>query len=121
MDRSSIKRKLELRSALNLHLISPESSREVSTKMVVTFAYAHWEGFYNDCVDEYIAALKTLDSRISRSDWNLKVSILDRHIDSMEGRGFSRRAKLDFAEFLKKIEFSHYSEISSKFLRLDRI
>lgn len=73
----------------------------VASKAVVVLAYAHWEGFYNECVRSYIRLLIDKGGKIRDSNWQLMVSALHSDLESMKDRNHSLDARLAFVENLK--------------------
>lgn len=74
----------------------------VNSKAAVVLAYANWEGFYNECVHEYVRFLEERGGKIRETDWMLLVGAFDPDFESLRARNHSSDAKRDFVANLKQ-------------------
>ena len=89
----------------------------VKSKASVVLCYASWEGFYNDCVDIYLAFLGTIPMKVRYTDWMLLVAVLERDLMSLRDKNHSDAAKLDFVKTLRTRLESGFGEVDSKIVR----
>ncbi|NNU16886.1 hypothetical protein HK107_11210 [Parvularcula sp. ZS-1/3] len=73
----------------------------IASQSVVVLCYAHWEGFYADCVKTYIDFLVARGQRVRETNWLFMVGVLDGAFQSLVDRNASWEAKLDFVESLE--------------------
>ena len=99
----------------------------VHSKAAVVLCYAVWEGFYNECVTEYIAFLKETGGKVRKTDWMLLLGVISSDLESLRARNHSEMAKFTFVKDLKariesgfdKVDANHVSARSN--LNFDRI
>src|SRR5208282_1317244 len=82
----------------NDHGTDPSS---VSSKAAVVLTYANWEGFYNECLQTYIAFLQEERRKVREKDWMLFVCALHRDFEALRDKNHSAEARRDFVERLK--------------------
>lgn len=73
----------------------------VPAKAVIVLAYAHWEGFYNECIASYLGYLKAAGARITDVRWSMLVGLLRPQLQKLRDRNHSVEAELDFVEALQ--------------------
>lgn len=72
----------------------------VRSKAVIVLTYAHWEGFYNECVKTYLNFLRESGKKVSETTWNMLVGTLSSEMDRLKDRNHSSEAACDFVEAL---------------------
>lgn len=72
----------------------------VKSKAVVVLTYAHWEGFYNECVSTYLSFLRDSGKKIRDTNWSMLVGTLSSEINRLKDRNHSPEAACDFVEAL---------------------
>lgn len=82
----------------------------IGSKAVVVLTYAHWEGFYNDCVEAYVEFLKANGGRIRDNDWMMLAGALVNELQSLNDRRHSHDARSDFVEILRTVVDCEYSK-----------
>jgi hypothetical protein len=89
----------------------------IGTKAVVVLTYAHWEGFYNDCVQSYIDFLKTNGGRVRDADWMMLVGALSSQFQSLYDRRHSHEARRKFVEQFRTILECDYDSFDLEVVR----
>lgn len=87
----------------------------INSKALIVLAYAHWEGFYNECVNNYIQALATYGAKISDISWLLLIGVLKSDLQRLKDRNHSPVAEIEFLDRLKGIinsDFSNFDEMA---------
>jgi hypothetical protein len=74
---------------------------DIESKALVVLAYAHWEGFYNDCTRAYLSFLRTANAQVSSVSWPLLAGALSSEIDRMRDRNHSMEARIDFIQSIQ--------------------
>ena len=74
---------------------------DVHSRAAVVLAYAAWEGFFNQCVNSYIDALKTLGISVKDAHWLMLVGSLTAQFESLRSRNHSLAAKSEFIDSLQ--------------------
>lgn len=72
----------------------------VRSKAVVVLTYAHWEGFYNECVSTYLTFLRDSGRKVRDTTWNMLTGTLYAEMERLKDRNHSREAACDFVEAL---------------------
>lgn len=72
----------------------------VKSKAVIVLTYAHWEGFYNECVDTYLNFLRDSGKQVHDTTWNMLVGTLSSDLDRLKDRNHSPEATCEFVEAL---------------------
>lgn len=88
---------------------------ELEAKALVVLAYAHWEGFYNDCAKSYLSFLRTVGATVSSVSWPLMAGALSAEINRLIDRNHSLDARIDFVEALQQrlsCDFNDYEDSS---------
>ena len=96
----SEERARRLRSLSNvraLYLGSPDSLREAGGQAMVVMCYAHWEGYFNFCVDRYIDYVNSLNKALVDINPALLACEIEPHINSLKDRNFRRELRPEFA------------------------
>lgn len=73
----------------------------VRSKAVIVLSYAHWEGFYNDCVLEYITFLKESRKSVQTVSWPMLVGLLQPDFQRLRDRNHSHKAMVHFTKSLE--------------------
>jgi hypothetical protein len=73
----------------------------VNSKAAVVLAYASWEGFYNECVDIYVAFLTERGGKVRETDWMLLVGAFNPDFESLRSKNHSVDARHQFVANLK--------------------
>jgi hypothetical protein len=86
----------------------------IGSKAVVVLAYAHWEGFYNDCVKSYIDFLSANGGRMRDTDWMMLVGALSNQFRSLYDRRHSHEARCRFIEEFRRIIDCGYEDFDGE-------
>jgi hypothetical protein len=86
----------------------------IGSKAVVVLTYAHWEGFYNDCVKSYVDFLKANGGRIRDNDWMMLSGALIGEFQSLYDRKHSHEARGDFVKNLRALIDCEYNRFESE-------
>lgn len=89
----------------------------VNSKALIVLAYAHWEGFYNECVNNYIQALTTNGTKVSNVSWLLLVGVLKPDLQRLKDRNHSPVAEIEFVDRLKELINSDFSNFDKMAVR----
>ena len=89
----------------------------VHSKATVVLCYAVWEGFYNECVNEYFLFLKDRGGKVRRTDWMLLLGAISADLDSLRDRDHSDLARFDFVQDLKRRVECGFDEVDSMHVR----
>jgi hypothetical protein len=73
----------------------------VQSKAVVVLSYAHWEGFYNDCVGTYLRLLRSLRLNVRDVEWMMLAGVISGELARLADRNHSPDARCDFVESLR--------------------
>lgn len=98
--RASSERARRARSLSNsraLYVGAAEPLREVAAQSLIVMSCAHWEGFFNFCVDLYIDAVNAAEKNIAQINPALLACEIDPHLMSLRDRNFRIDARPDFA------------------------
>ncbi len=95
-------------------LASSDAGRKSLERAFVVGCYAHWEGFFSDCVSEFLKYLRNTDRKVSEISWLLLVGRLAPEFQSLFDRRNSREAQKLFVERLKGHLSSGFDEFDSK-------
>lgn len=68
----------------------------VQSKSVIVLSYAAWEGFWNECVQQYCQFLRDEKRVVKDSGWLMLLGVLTSDFASLRDRFHSRRARRDF-------------------------
>lgn len=102
IDAARIRRALELSECKQIFQQSIGDAWGVRSKALIVLAYAHWEGFYNECVDTYIDYLTDAKVPVSRTNWLLLVGAMSSDFNALRDRQHSADARRFFVEALQK-------------------
>jgi len=78
-----------------------QSPYRVRSKAVIVLTYAHWEGFYNECVSTYLTFLRDTGKKVRETTWNMLVGTLSTEMDRLKDRNHSPEAACYFVEALR--------------------
>ncbi len=82
----------------------------IHSKALIVLAYAHWEGFYNECANCFIDALRAFDRKVADVSWLMLVGVLRPELQKLQDRNHSSKAESDFVSFLKHSIENDFSE-----------
>lgn len=68
----------------------------IQSKAVIVLSYAHWEGFYNDCISLYIDYLREAGKSVSDVSWPMLIGLLQSDFQRLRDRRHSRSATVEF-------------------------
>ncbi len=104
IDSKRLRRTLEL-SELKVRMASPVgvSRYGVHSKAVIVLSYAHWEGFYNDCVQCYVEFLRNNGRKVRDVSWSMMIGLLRPGLQGLRDRNHSREAELNFVNKLESL------------------
>lgn len=105
IDQSRIRRAKEL-SELKVRMksIAGVTNYGIHTKSIVVLTYAHWEGFYNECVKLFFKFLRENKYKVVDYSWHLLIGSLRSDLKSLRDRGFSAKSEYEFVDKLKLID-----------------
>ncbi|MDZ7662474.1 MAE_28990/MAE_18760 family HEPN-like nuclease [Thiohalophilus sp.] len=86
----------------------------VNSKATIVLSYAHWEGFYNECINIYVNLLKGIDKKISDISWPMLVGILRPELQRLRDRNHSPKAEYDFVNNLKNLIDENFDNFDSE-------
>lgn len=89
----------------------------VNSKALIVLAYAHWEGFYNECVSYYVEALRNFDLKVSNISWLLLIGVLKPDLQRLRDRNHSSTAEIEFIGRLKLLLDSDFNEFDDMAIR----
>ncbi|KAF0809231.1 hypothetical protein A167_01992 [Alcanivorax sp. S71-1-4] len=89
----------------------------INSKALIVLSYAHWEGFYNECVNKYIEALRDSDSKVSDISWSLLIGVLKPDLQRLRDRNHSPSAEREFVDRLKLLINSNFSSFDDMAIR----
>lgn len=75
----------------------------IASKSVVVLSYAHWEGFYNDCVRVYAHFLRERGGRVRDADWMMLTGVMGPELQTLMDRRHSHEARRSFVSSLRGI------------------
>lgn len=102
---------IELRAFANT--VQSDVHKSLLSKSAIVISYAHWEGFYNECVSQYLSFLVEKGVRVQDVEWRLLVGVIRESLSSLRDRNFSDEAKLDFIDELKNSLECDFNSFSS--------
>lgn len=82
--------------------ISRSDPLGIASKSAIVLCYAAWEGFYNECVRNYLTFLQARKTRVSDVSWLLLTGAMTAEFQSLKDRHHSELAKRSFVERLKE-------------------
>jgi hypothetical protein len=74
----------------------------VNPKAVAVLTYANWEGFYNECVREYVRFLIDGGKKVCDVDWMLLVGTINSDFEALRAKNHSVDAKHQFVAHLRE-------------------
>lgn len=86
-----------LSNTRSLYLGSSETLRDVGGQAIIVLCYAHWEGYFNFCVERYIEYVNSLGRRIVDVNPALLACEIEPHIVSLKDRNFRIELRPNFA------------------------
>lgn len=86
----------------------------IGSKAVVVLSYAHWEGYYNDCVKSYTEFLSANGGRTRDGDWMMLVGALSNQFRSLYDRRHSHDARCRFIEQFREMLDCRYENFDSE-------
>lgn len=89
----------------------------VNSKALIALAYAHWEGFYNECVNNYIQALTISGTKVSNISWLLLIGVLKPDLQRLKDKNHSSIAEIEFVDRLKGLinsDFRNFDKMAVK-------
>ncbi len=82
----------------------------VHSKALIVLSYAHWEGFYNECVQYFVAALKKSNKKVGDVSWALLVGLLKPGFQRLRDRNHSSEAESQFVNDLRSVIDRDFTE-----------
>lgn len=106
IDRQRIQRAKEISDIKSQFSVQTTTDRySIRAKAVIVLCYAHWEGFYNECVESYAEMLRVGNYRVRDVEWMMLVGTMGPIFQRLQDRGHSSSARCEFVGQLKqKIE-----------------
>ncbi len=105
------RRARSLSNSRALYAGAGETLREIAAQSLIVMCYAHWEGFFNFCVDLYIEAVNDAGKEIVQLNPALLACEIEPHLMSLRDRNFRIDARPDFAR--QVLALSNYKRIGS--------
>lgn len=97
---ASAERTRRVRSLSNsraLYVNAAGALEETAAQSLIVMCYAHWEGYFNFCVDLYVQAINEVGKGIVQLNPALLACEIDSHLMSLKDRNFRIDARPDFA------------------------
>ncbi|WKT60038.1 MAE_28990/MAE_18760 family HEPN-like nuclease [Microbulbifer thermotolerans] len=118
IDTERLRRAREL-SELKVRMTEMEGASKygVNSKALIVLSYAHWEGFYNECVTYYIEALKEADKKVRDTSWLLLIGVLRPDLQRLRDRNHSSSAEIEFVERLRSLLDSDFNNFDNMSIR----
>ncbi|MHB2266693.1 MAE_28990/MAE_18760 family HEPN-like nuclease [Aliihoeflea sp. PC F10.4] len=91
------RRARSLSNSRSLYVNSAEALEQVAAQSLIVMCYAHWEGFFNFCVDLYVQAINRAGKEIVQLNPALLACEIEPHLMSLKDRNFRIDARPDFA------------------------
>lgn len=120
IDSNRLRRAKEL-SELKVRMIEAGAAARfgIHSKSLIVLSYAHWEGFYNECVYSYINALKECGKKVGDISWPLLIGLVKPELQRLRDRNHSNDAQIEFLNRLQPLldgDFTGFDEsvISSR-------
>ncbi|MCQ6260705.1 MAE_28990/MAE_18760 family HEPN-like nuclease [Alcanivorax sp. MM125-6] len=85
----------------------------VHSKALIVLAYASWEGFYNECVQCFVDALKKSDKKVGDVSWALLVGLLKPNFQRLRDRNHSSEAESQFVNDLRSVINRDFTEFDA--------
>ncbi|RQW71838.1 hypothetical protein EBB56_05320 [Halomonas sp. YLB-10] len=89
------------------------SNYGVHSKAVIVLAYAHWEGFYNECVRHFIDSLESHNKKVREVSWSMLVGVLKPNLQKLRDRNHSSEAESQFVDGLRATMDKGFSEFDA--------
>ena len=97
IDSNRLRRARELSEIkVRMNDLTAVSQFGIQSKAVIVLSYAHWEGFYNDCISLYIDFLNAAGKSVSDVSWPMLIGLLQPDFQRLRDRNHSRPATVDF-------------------------
>lgn len=114
IDSNRLRRAKELSELkVRMAMLSDVTSYGIHSKAVIVLSYAHWEGFYNECVQCYINSLKGNDRKVSNVSWSMLIGILKPELQRLRDRNHSSVAESDFVDKLRELLDDGFDEFDT--------
>jgi hypothetical protein len=81
----------------------------IQSKAVIVLSYAHWEGFYNDCISLYIDFLREERKSVSDVSWPMLIGLLQPDFQRLRDRNHSQLATVAFVRRFEQAMRSDFS------------
>jgi len=75
----------------------------IESKATIVLAYAHWEGFYNECVECFIGYQKETRRKVRDVAWPLLIGLLTGEFQQLNDRNHSLDSETEFIERLEPL------------------
>lgn len=86
-----------------LYINSPENLKEVGGQSLIVLCYAHWEGYFNYCVELYVKYVNGLDRLIRQINPSLLACEIEPYLLSLRDRNFKVNLRTEFARNMSKV------------------
>lgn len=84
------------------------------SKSVIVLSYAHWEGFYNDCISIYTDFMKDSGKSVSDLSWPMLIGLLQPDLQRLRDRNHSHQAAVEFAARFQQVIGSDFSKFDKE-------
>jgi len=101
IDHARVSRAKELS---NMKMKYASSKDYLDHKALIVLSYAHWEGFFNECVDIYIDYLQLCRIKVKDISWSMLCGVIKSGLYSMRDRNFSHESLVEFSSKLEKYQ-----------------
>ena len=117
IDAERFRRARELSEVRRFCISSPSSDPEsVGSRAAVVLCYAAWEGFYIECISNYMSFMKILRGKVRDTNWMLLLEAMGADLDSLRDRHHSDDARFDFVKRLATLVDCTFDELEEKYL-----
>lgn len=92
-----VRRVKSLSNSRALYVSAADALAETAAQSLIVMCYAHWEGYFNFCVELYIEAVNLAGKEIIQLNPALLACEIDPFLMSLKDRNFRIEARPDFA------------------------
>lgn len=115
LDQERLRRASELSDSKSFALsVSGGNFETLVSKSVIVLAYANWEGFYNFCIEKYVAFLKSTGKRIVDVEQRLIIGVIEPSLQALKDKNHSYSSKVSFVDSLPACMNYGFDKFDSK-------
>jgi hypothetical protein len=97
--------------------VSNGKHQDLISKSIIVLSYAHWEGFYNACVENYINFLSSTKKKVADVSWLALVGCINSNMESMKDKNHSLASKIEFINSMKAVHALEFGNFDVKFVK----